>query len=292
MQCRAPFYKPSRSKLAAMEDKVTLCIAATCRDYTEHGSMGPGEPRAVLASDWRVETAAAGAEIEVKDDMLHKRWFSLLAGDVAQARELNELYRGLLRAEEITAANCLEKLRIPLQQFRRRLADSYTQTVYSMTYDEFLKNGKTQLPEDSFRQSVFEIGNQRTEAELILVGFIENEFVLFHCANLDVAEHSHFAAIGSGAQIAMPALFQREQRSSDSLDRTIFAVHEAKKLAEIAPGVGRNTTYTLLSPPKDSASGLEFSFCSETGKRELAKRYRRFGLKKITGDALPHEFWT
>ncbi len=160
-----------------------------------------------------------------------------------------------------------------------------------MPYGEFLEKGKAQLPEESFRQAVYEIGAQRIEAELILVGYMDDHFVLFQCADREVTEHSDFIAIGSGAQIAAPVLYQREQNHTHSVEKTVYAVHEAKKLAEIAPGVGRNTTYTLLRPPKDDSSSLDFDFLSPVGKRELEKRFLRFGPKKTVDSPLPGDFW-
>jgi hypothetical protein len=66
---------------------------------------------------------------------------------------------------------------------------------------------------------------------------------------------------------------------------------QAKKLAEIAPGVGKNTTYTLLAPPKDALASLDYDLLSPVGKRELAKRFRRFGPKKIVESPLPGDSW-
>jgi hypothetical protein len=65
---------------------------------------------------------------------------------VDQARELMALYADLFASEEITEKNCLERLRVPPRRLRERMADAYTHTQHAMSYQEFLENGKHQLP--------------------------------------------------------------------------------------------------------------------------------------------------
>lgn len=109
--------------------------------------------------------------------------------------------------------------------------------------------GKNQLPEDLYRQTAYDITCQRIEAELILIGRVGGRFCLFTCIAGEVTACPHFAAIGSGAPIASSVLFQREHVFYRAVPLALYVVYEAKRLAEIAPGVGKLTSYAILGPP-------------------------------------------
>ena len=270
------------------EVKMTLCIAAGCQDYSK--SKYIGVPHVVLAHDYKVETDTASAETEFKSEQLHPLWYGLLAGPIAEARELLSLYKDLLWSEEITHQNCLEKLRVPPAKLRWRLADSHTMATHAMSYGQFLDKGKTQLPEDLFQRTCYEVAAQRIEAELILVGYIGGNFHIFEFKGGEIAQRSHFAAIGSGAQIASSVLYQREHVFFRSITQAAYTVYEAKLLSEIAPGVGHQTSYVLLGPPTGDSTELLRNVCVDAEERALRKAFRRFGPKKLDMRGLPDVF--
>jgi hypothetical protein len=278
---------------------MTLCMAALCEDHSpvalaELGSY-LGRSRVAVACDYRIEVDIASAETEVKFEKLHDHWLALMAGRVDQARELMGLYAGLFASEDVTTINSLEMLRRPPRLLRERLADTFTHTQHAMSYHEFLTNGKGQLPEDIHRQTTYAISLQQIEADLILIGYIGEttpKFRLFTCAGGEVTACSNFAVIGSGTSIASSVLYQREHISYRSVQAALYTLYEAKKLAEIAPGVGKITSYFLLGPPKEGAACVSQDWVSENGERFLNRQFRRFGPRKLDVPELPEGFFS
>lgn len=270
---------------------MTLCIAAACREYAEDGPLG-GEERVVLAHDHRVETWTFSAETEYKFDYLHNHWVALLAGTVSQARELMDIYRPLFRKVEFTDENCLENLRKPPAEMRRRMANAYTHARHAISYEEFLKNGKCQLPDDLYRQTAEDISRLQINAELILVGYFLNAFHIFRFSNGEILPHPDFATIGSGSHIADSSLYQREHQKLNSVASAAYSVYEAKRLGEIAPGVGKKTTYSILVPPVNPEAYLEQRQCSaEVGEAFLQRQFKQFGPRAFKESPLPEHFW-
>lgn len=274
---------------------MTLCIAALCRDYNEPAIHHTGKPCVIVATDFRIETETAGAETEYKVDFLSDNWVAVFAGPVSQARELLTLYGEALHSHAVTKQNCVNLLREPQRQLRRRMADSLTHALHSISYEEFLQSGKTWLPDDIYRQTSYQISAQQIAAELILIGyFAPGEFVLLKTQNGDVEQCSHFAAIGSGAEIAKSVLFQRAHKDYYPDWDTIYSVYEAKKLSEIAPGVGKMTSYMCLNEPDPSKKSVldSYRICSrEVGFPFLEKAFRRFGPKPVKTLNIPKGFW-
>src|SRR5437016_3161589 len=66
------------------EDDMTLCIAAA--------SLENGEPRIVVAFDFRVETDWIGADATFKMSRFTNKWAVLFAGNVSSAREVINVY--------------------------------------------------------------------------------------------------------------------------------------------------------------------------------------------------------
>ncbi len=267
---------------------MTLCIAALCdlkaREKTAIDDVVVG------CFDWRIETGTSSAQTAFKFSKLNKRWAVMMAGPLAQARELSNMYKAFLNSEgdSITNVNVLEKLREPSIRFRQSLASAYTQSTVAMPYDAFLRDGKTQLPEDLFRQISYDIAQQKLEAELILIGLLGRHFRIFECFAGEVHEAEDFAVIGSGKTIAESALYQREQSDIRSLSLSIYAVFEAKRLGENAPGVGTKTTTVIIH--RDSENNLDYELVTSAGKNFLEKQFERFGPRKVVDFEIPEGF--
>ena len=166
-------------------------------------------------------------------------------------------------------------LRQPCWTFRRTFAEKVTQNRLSLSYEEFLRAGADgRLLEDIRRQAFYEIQKDAPEVELILVGFINEEPVLFRYDGRTVCREDQFVAIGSGATIAESNLYQREHHEHSNLARTIYVVWESHCLAEIAPGVGPNKTIVVVS-------SKEMRFVSDIGEKYLAEHYSRLGPQKL-----------
>ena|ERR1035438_1269618 len=255
---------------------MTLCIAAAC----EHKD----KPAIVLCSDWRGETESAGADTIDKFRWVTDGWPSLIAGTVSKADELVETYERHLEKKTLTRLNVVQELKLPLQQRKAELAEEYIQRLLGISYREFLQRGKDQLPPEFFQQTVNAIANLGLDCELIIAGCVPGDdsdpvTEIFRTdAWGNFFREENFSAIGSGAQVASAALFQREHDSSVKLMNALYNVFEAKRLGEISPGVGSNTSIDVLM---SDGSVREISDdCFDL----LEKMFRRYGPKTISKD--------
>jgi hypothetical protein len=84
------------------------------------------------------------------------------------------------------------------------------------------------------------------------------------------ANHQHigFCTIGAGRAEAHVSLAWREYQTSWSLAEGVFGAYEAKRAAELAPGVGDTTDIAIISGKKRSR------FLTASAIDELAKIYK------------------
>ena len=92
-----------------------------------------------------------------------------------------------------------------------------------------------------------------------------------------VTHRDNFACIGTGAYIAEPALYQRHQSRAFTLGKTLYHTYEAKRLGEIAEGVGHHTIIIAVAPPGKFEN--RFMPISLDGIEFLEKQYQKYGLK-------------
>jgi hypothetical protein len=86
-------------------------------------------------------------------------------------------------------------------------------------------------------------------AEIIVSAFTDDEAaILVVEASGNVTWTEHYAAVGTGSQIAAAFLHQRDYMDSMSLEECLFRVIEAKTAAEKNPYVGRETAFEICTP--------------------------------------------
>ena len=175
---------------------------------------------------------------------------------------------------------------------RRTLADRLTQTTVSMPYDDFLAYGKERLPEILHERIANDIAGQRVGADLILIGWVDNQFAIFRYngSSHDVQETRGFVAIGSGCYVAESVMFQRKHLFFDPLEQTIYKVYEAQRLGSIAPGVGEEFSMAVLRYNADFPRA-EINVIGDSGQEFLANKYQEFGPRKVAQFDLPENFY-
>jgi len=275
---KPPFPRPN-PELLLWRNRMTLCIAAAC--------IGDDKaPHIVLCSDHKIENWAAQAEIGFKYRWATVGWPALIAGDLARAEELTMTVRNILMSVKLSQTNVFDVLKGAGASFREKLADELVRKKLSVSY-EYLRQNKGKFPSGTVYEVYTEIGQIDSEAELITAGFLDGKPYLFVIErNCEVFYREHFAAIGSGAQIAEPSLFQRGQRNTASIADTIYQVFEAKKLGEIADAVGEKTTMVVISPQEDEEV-VSIQYVTPSGFAFLEQKYKELGLKPVPTLKLP-----
>lgn len=235
---------------------MTVCIAAICQQQNKS--------RIVTCTDWKQESSIAQPETADKMRLLPKDWVALMAHTLCRAEDLITHYARKLRTTEAFEDDkaLFEAMKEPAFEHKRALTDEYIKQTLGISYQEFLDRAST-LPQEVVAQKLKEISGIRLGAALILAGFIEvtrqerktNENLPYLFVVDDQDNHQDvvrvedgFAVIGSGSYMAIPALHQREQDDEKGLMETIYNVYEAKRLAEVVPGVGETTSIDIIQP--------------------------------------------
>lgn len=268
---------------------MTVCIAAICQSDRD--------PKIVLCTDWRQETYLARSDTADKLRTLPRGWVALIADTLNRAEELTALYESHLSDLKgfKDDAHLFSEIKKPAQEYKEILANEYISQTLGIGYQDFLNRAAT-LPDGFVTRRLEEVGAIKLGAALILAAFVavtdpvtkkrESQPYLFVVddqeGHQDVARvEDNFAVIGAGSYVAIPALNQREIDGTQSLMETIYAVYEAKRLAEIVPGVGESTSLEVLGPDGEmqSLSGEGHGRCKGLLRR-LGPRLDLSGRKK------------
>ena len=261
---------------------MTLCIAAACRH--ENTNM------IVLCADMKVGTWAAKAEIGFKLRWGSANWPAMLSGEMSRASDLVKTFSAHLNGIQLDFWNVHDSMRAAGNIFREKLAEEIAHRNLSVSY-EYLKKNKSKFPSSKVLETYTQIGQIDSEAELIITGFIREEPYIFVVErDCTVTQRDNFACVGTGAYIAEPALYQRGQNHGMTLARTLYHAYEAKRLGEIAEGVGKITVMMAIAPPREGAIEIRFLPVGSAILEVLEQKYQEYGLKSTDEFKWPNDF--
>jgi hypothetical protein len=252
---------------------MTICIAAAC----EHDK----KPAIVTATDWKITTGTAGAEVLDKLRWLGNGWGALIAGNnIANALLLVDRLTKLFWKAPPLKMKIRDEVHRVLNEGKSALIDSYVESLYGHDYDWFLSKGREGLPSDIYLRHSEAISNLKFDAELIICGFSESvPLILSFNESMPpyVWSQPNFAVAGSGSEAAWQSLCFREHRAPEiSLMQAIYNVWEAKVLGETASDVGDLTSIEVMfsDGTVKSLSDAGHDFCD-------SKLFPKFGPKMI-----------
>jgi hypothetical protein len=261
---------------------MTLCLAAAC--------INEGTQMIVLASDMKIGTWAASAEIGFKMKWARVNWPALVAGEMSRATELVRTFNGHLNGIDLDSHNVFDAMKQAGSIFREKLADEITRKNLSVSL-EYLRKNKSKFPAAKVLQTYTQISEIDSGAELIVCGFTGTNHQIFVVEkDCTVTHRDNFACIGTGAYIAEPALFQRRQNLGMPLVRTLYQVYEAKRLGEIAEGVGQYTVMLAIAPLRENGTEIRFLPVGKGILEVLEQKYEEYGLKSTEGFKWPDGF--
>ncbi|MEO8129174.1 MAG: hypothetical protein ABJF23_33630 [Bryobacteraceae bacterium] len=233
----------------------------------------------------------------MKVDMVGNGWMAMIAGNAGKARQLVANYRTTLNSEGLTIdhANIHDHLSMAPRLQRRKLVEDYIQSKLSISYETFLSDGKSILPEELHRQILWDVQAITLDCEIVLAGFIGTAPYVFSVwRDGSVSQAEAFVAVGSGATVAQAALFQRGFDGSLDIMEALYYIYEAKRLSEVAPGVGQTTGMFVMLPSRRVGGDSAIFGISLGAFESLNAQYRRFGLKAFKptigfGDLIPED---
>lgn len=241
---------------------MTVCIAALCQQSEE--SRDSKDQRIVLCYDWKSESDLAGSETADKLRLLPRGWVALMADTLSRCEELVAHYETHIRdmKELVDDRHLFEEMKKPAHRQKEALANDYIRQTLGVSYADLVSPDKN-FPEEIVSKRLEEVARIKLRAALIAAGFVatqqgdnpEKETNPYIFVVDDQSDHEdvirveeNWAAIGTGSYVAIPALHQREQDNGTGLMATIYNLYEAKRLAEVVPGVGDATSLAVMYP--------------------------------------------
>jgi hypothetical protein len=254
---------------------VTLCIAAACYKGRHN--------RIVICADKRTEVDWASGNVGWKFSFASDNWPILLSGDTSKAAGLITTCREVIKdGEGITYDNISDKLNKVSSRHKHKLCDQYIRQGWGISFERFLTKGQIELTPEVRNRIFHDLGELRFDCDITIIGFTSGVPCIFTIHNDgEVVGYENFAAIGTGSLIAESVLFQREQQSTDSFERTLYNVYEAARLGRIAPGVGDTQDFLLVSPPIEDDSHIGISSVTRKGLGLLDETFKTVGPKAL-----------
>ncbi|MGA9566616.1 MAG: hypothetical protein WBS19_13905, partial [Candidatus Korobacteraceae bacterium] len=255
---------------------MTLCVAAICQDR--------GNPRIVIATDWKASNVIAGAENQDKLRWIDDNTPAMLAGTITRAFELISTYRQYLDTlskrnppETITRLNRTDVIRRPAALQKNKIVDEYTGMKFGLSYKEFrIAVSRKEIPKAIAAEVYADIQRLDLDCCLIIPTFIEKTPFIFKIDDGgSIEECDNFAAIGTGETIAEAALFQRKQEDRMTLGRTVYHVYEAMRLGSIASDVGEEHTIDVLYPPGQRGPKIAMDTTTDKADKFLKAKFKK-----------------
>lgn len=223
---------------------MTICIAAFGKDENNTEAI-------VFATDHMISLPTIGQfEMPVeKYKKITDNAIAMLAGESLLFNDIIEQCKNNCSFDQMK-----EKIRQKMFDIREERIQKQLLDTYKMTYVNVLDLLKNPL-HNPYSMNIMEFISKYTlNTMILLVGFKNNQAQIVEITESKVTEGRDigFDAIGSGGMQAMNTLLFQKHSRNDSLSTTIYDVYKAKRNAEVAVGVGKETEIMILRE-----SGLE-----------------------------------
>jgi len=221
---------------------LTICIAAICDNS-----------KAIVAASDRMMTANYPAiEFEhntPKIDKISENCVALTAGNALAHIELIRTTQSIIKKiKKPPIADIKEKIKDAYAKQRTKRATEFFLKPRGIdSTNEFWQNSRT-LPLDIVGMIDKQMTTLKLGLELIITG-VDDEAHIYGIRNPGLSECYDtlgYYAIGSGETHVLSFLILNEYTPDLNIEEAKKLVFEAKKLAQVAPGVGKNTDMVII----------------------------------------------
>lgn len=224
---------------------MTVCISAICENSKS----------IVVAADRMV---TFGPPISLQTDLQSERKITHLTGTVAV------LYSGTVADGEEVISKVKQQSfppKVPVNQIaesvksafielkRRRQEETILRPFLGIDFPTFQGLLANSAASQVIQQIVGLLSQHNLQLDILIAGLDDTGahlYVATHPGTLLSLGTMGYAAIGSGGLHASIGLSLRKQSKTLSLAQTLYNVFEAKKAAEVAPGVGKETDMDII----------------------------------------------
>jgi hypothetical protein len=233
-----------------VENTMTICIAAIC----DKGNA------CVISADREITLPAAALEFEHKErkiDTLTRNCVVMSSGDALFAAEVIAKTRPLIsQGKDVSIQSIAEKLRDVFILTHLNRAESVFLTPKGWTLKEFKEKASQQMQQPSYQEiqnQLFTFGINVVDFLVVGIDSAGGHIFRVHYNGvvggswLEWCEKIGHREIGAGSLHASIFLALEGQYSGSNLAETVFNVYSAKKIAEMAPGVGSATDLAIIT---------------------------------------------
>jgi hypothetical protein len=224
---------------------VTICIAAIC-DSGE--SVVVASDRMITAGFLALEYEHPGPKLERVSPCI----VGLTAGD---ALIVTELFRGCRgRIEELQSPAVGKVAEVVKDQFvdlRKRQVEELYLLPRGLTLKEFYREGyMNRLPDQVAFTLDSDMSKERLNLDVIIAGVDDTGAHIYGIddpGSVRCYDRIAYHGVGSGLTHALLTLAANQYCQERNINETVFLVFEAKKKAELAPGVGSATEMGIVT---------------------------------------------
>lgn len=219
---------------------MTVCIGAICAD----------KKALIVASDRMVTSSMPPIKFEHtkrKIIPISNNCVALFAGNALIPIKIIPMIKEML-SNNSSIGKIAEDAKNLFQMLRSQTAEDLILKTKTISKEIFYTKGASIFPPDLFRQVDYDFTNYDLGIQL-MIGGVDNEAHLFgitHPGTLNCFDDISFHAIGIGSLHAIQVFIAHDYKVSYNIEETLNIVYAAKKSAESAPGVGRETDISII----------------------------------------------
>jgi hypothetical protein len=216
---------------------MTICIAAIGKD-------GDNSEAIVFATDHMVSLPQIG-----QFEMPVEKYKKITDNSIAMLAGESLLFNDIIGS----CNNCSfdpmkEKIRQKMLNIKEERIQKQLLDTYKLNYIDIIGLLKNPL-QNPFSMNIMDsISKYTLNTLILLIGFKDNKAQIVEITENRIGEARDigFDAIGSGGMQAMNTLLFQKHSKNDSLAATLYDVYKAKRNAEVAVGVGKETDIMIL----------------------------------------------
>lgn len=224
---------------------MTICIAAIC---DECGAV-------VVTSDKMISAAFLDLEFEHHRSKLVKlgdNCVGLTAGDALANIDLFRAVSGTItQLQNPTVDLIANQVKQQFVELRRQKAEERLLVPRDLTIKDFYKEGMiNRLPAELGFTIDNGVQNYVYPLEIIIAGVDETGAHIYGVSNpgvLSCYDSLGYHSVGSGERHALLSIISNEYCHTCDINEGVYLVYEAKKRAEVAQGVGKETEIGIIT---------------------------------------------
>jgi len=225
---------------------MTVCIAAINK---EHNLVA-------FAADRMVTATLPPIEFEHTLPKLHRitdYCIGLSAGDALLGKEIFDTVKEIAKKEKVekklpTIKSISNQVKDVYQRIRLQRIETIQLRSRGINHQVFIEQGAKLLHPNVYAQIDHAFATNDLGLEALIIGVDESGPSIYSVRNpgvINCFDSIGFHAIGSGQMHAVISLIETYDPKGEEA-KTIYSVFKAKKIAEVAPGVGSKTDIGIL----------------------------------------------